>query len=229
MGLPPTADKVQKQRLERKAKTTKARKVRKIRRMSRSGKLHQSMNYFLQKFASKFIKLPLKVVLSLRFNGVPRNTCLNTRGGKNITNTRSVCKNSYKSDLETVSQCTFWTRRFAAKDPGHVVDSMTLSLIGKGISLWSIPIVPMLREWQVELVLLRFTSLVNIGIPHIVQGSYLETRNTVGQPSMDPGDFVVLLVLSERVDQKMMKEVASNSIHFFIPSFGQDVGRLLLL
>ena len=84
MELPPTADnKVQKQRLERKAKTT-----------TRSGKLHQSMNYFLQKFASKFIKLPLKVVLSLRFNGVPRNTCLNTRGERNITNMRSVCRNS---------------------------------------------------------------------------------------------------------------------------------------
>lgn len=95
MGLPPTADnKVQKQRLERRAKTTKARKVRKMREMSRSGKLHQSMNYFLQKFASKFIKLPLKVALSLRFNGVPRNTYLNTRGERNITNMRSVCRNS---------------------------------------------------------------------------------------------------------------------------------------
>ena len=53
------------------------------------------------------------------------------------------------------------------------VDSMTLSLIGKGISLWYIPIVPMLRQLPVELVLLRFTSLGNIGIPTFVQGSYL--------------------------------------------------------
>lgn len=117
-----------------------------------------------------------------------------------------------------------WQKPFLTK-----VDSMTLSLIGKGISLWYIPIVPMLRQLPVELVLLRFTSLGNIGIPTFVQGSYLETRNTVGQPSMDPGEFVVLLVLSEMVDQKMMKRSCVNGIDFFIPSFGQDVGRLLLL
>ena len=121
IGLPPTADnKVQKQRLERKAKTTKARKVRK---MSVSGRLHQSMNYFLQKFATKFIKLhPLQAVLLLRFNGVPANTCLHTRRAGNTSDMRSFCRNSYKTGVqkEALSRCTFWTSRLAAKG-GYVV------------------------------------------------------------------------------------------------------------